>query len=600
MRLYLRAIGYFSQDWAGIVVSLALIGVSTLMGLLQPFPLAILIDSVFKQTPSDHWVHRMFLSAIPSDRLGQILALAGFTLGLRVAQELITVVQTFVAIRVGYSGLLRVRCELFSKLQALSLAYHRAQPQGDAIYRLSTDTFGFQTIFNTVVNAILVSTIMLAVMAVIMLSMNWRLTLIALAITPLLLWLTSHSMTFLHLKWDQAKQVDAAMTTAIQRSIAAIGLVQAFGREAEEYARFHNTARSSVSAYLRVHWFELLYAMMIGVVFGVGGAVIFGYGGYLVYRDQYLNPIGEGGMTIGKLYVFLAYLTQLYSPLQRLTGAGATLQSGAVGAKRVFEVLDRDPVIFDAPDAIALPRQPRQLDLCDVAFEYRAGETVFEDVSFHVAPGQMVGLVGFSGVGKTTLLNLLPRFYDPTRGSIELDGHDIRKVKIVDLRRHIAMVLQENIVLPTSIAENIAYGRPHASDEQIRAAAKMARADEFIDKLKEKYQTQVSESGSNLSGGQRQRLAIARALLTEAPILVLDEPTSALDPQNEQMITEMLYSLRGQRTIVLVSHRLSTVADCDIIYLMSEGRLVEQGTHDQLLARRGIYYSMARHQLKLD
>jgi len=268
--------------------------------------------------------------------------------------------------------------------------------------------------------------------------------------------------------------------------------------------------------------------------------------------------------------------------------------------ERVFEVLDRDPVIKDAPDAIPLPRQPRVLDLDNVEFHYRDGEPVLRDVSVKILPGQMVGFVGSSGVGKTTLLNLLPRFYDPTGGALKLDGIDLRKIRVRDLRAHIALVLQENVILPTSVAENIAYGKPKAGDAEIRRAAEMAGASAFIDKLPDKYETQISESGSNLSGGQRQRIAIARALLTEAPILVLDEPTSALDPAHEAMIIQTLAGLKRQRTILVVSHRLSTVADCDQIFVMDEGRIVEQGTHAELLARRGIYYAMARHQLRLE
>jgi subfamily B ATP-binding cassette protein MsbA len=436
-------------------------------------------------------------------------------------------------------------------------------------------------------------------MAGIMLSMSWQLTLIALSIAPLLMWLTEYGGRIIKDRWTHVKQTDTEMTTAIQRSVAAISLVQAFCREADEYARFRNTVRNSVSTYIRVHWVELLYAMMIGVVFGVGGAVIFGYGGYLVYRDQIVSNLGERGMTVGSLYIFLMYLAQLYAPLQKLTGAGATLQSAAVSAERVFEVLDRDPVITDAPDAMSLPVAPRTLEIDHISFEYREGTPVFEEVSITFKPGDMIGLVGFSGVGKTTLLNLLPRFYDPTRGSIKLDGHDLRTIKIHDLRKHMAMVLQESIVLPTSIAENIAYGKPDATDDQIRAAAELAQAAEFIHRLPEKYDTQVSESGSNLSGGQRQRLAIARALLTEAPILVLDEPTSALDPQNELLIVQTLYGLKRTRTIILVSHRLSTVADCDRIYVMGDGKIQESGTHNELLAHRGLYWQMARHQMKL-
>lgn len=599
MSFYLRALRYFREDLPGIILSLVLILLSTLAALLQPFPLAVLIDTVLQGKPANHWISRSIVTVMPASMLGQIIALAGITLGLRVAQEVLTMAQSLATIHVGYAGITRVRCDLFQKLQALSMAYHKSQPQGDAIYRLSSDTYGFQGIFNTLVNSVLVSIVTLLVMAWIMLSMNWRLTLIALSIAPLLMWLTDYGWKIIKQRWGAVKQVDTEVMTTIQRSVAAISLVQAFGRQADEFARFRNTVRHLVSSYIRVHWVELLHALMIGIVFAVATAAIFGYGGYLVYRDQYLQPIGDKGMTVGTLYVFLMYLAQLYAPLQRLTGAGPMLQSATVSAERVFEVLDRDPIITDAPNAIHLPVQPRTLDILNISFEYRAGEPVFQDVSLTFQPGDMIGLVGFSGVGKTTLLSLLPRFYDPLSGSIKLDGHDIRAVKISDVRKHMALVLQESIILPTTIVENISYGRPDATDEQIRHAAKLARADDFIEKLPEKYDTVVSEAGSNLSGGQRQRIAIARALLTEAPILVLDEPTSALDPENELLIVQTLYSLKRSRTIILVSHRLSTVADCDRIFVMGNGRIAESGTHQELIAQRGLYWQMAKHQMKL-
>jgi subfamily B ATP-binding cassette protein MsbA len=300
------------------------------------------------------------------------------------------------------------------------------------------------------------------------------------------------------------------------------------------------------------------------------------------------------------LTTFLVYLGKLYDPLNKLSSTGGGIQAGATAVQRVFDVLDRDPIIKDAPDAIALPRKSRVLTLDHVSFEYRAGAPVLRDVSVVIKPGQMVAFVGSSGVGKTTLLNLLPRFYDPTQGAMKLDDIDCRKVKVADLRKHIALVLQDNVVLPTSVSENIAYGRPDATDAQIRKAAELAGAAIFIDKLEHQYDTEISESGSNLSGGQKQRISIARALLTEAPIIVLDEPTSALDPQHEQMITETLKTLKRERTIILVSHRLSTVADCDQIFVMEEGRIVEQGTHEELVAKHGLYFTMAKHQMKLE
>jgi ABC-type multidrug transport system fused ATPase/permease subunit len=588
---FFRALSYFRDDLRRIILHLVSIVLQTVVGLLQPFPLAILIDSVVAAAPSDHWIHRLFFKLVPTNnRLIQIIALAGATLLLRLFQELLSMYQTLLRIRIGYAGLMRVRCDLFRKLQALSASYHKSQPQGDAIYRVSYDTFGFQTMLS-VATGVLLNALTLVMMGWVMLSMNWKLTLVALSIAPLLFWTIKKYGKVLEEKSTAAHEKDTELTTALQRSVATIGLMQAFGREADEYARFHNTARNSVEIWLKLHWEEVVYWLLVGMIFALGGAMIFGYGGYLIYK---------GVFSVGALYVFLAYLTRLYEPLSALSGTGASAAGGMAGVKRVFEVLDLEPVIRDAPDAISLPRQPRVLELDHVGFEYRSGEPVVEEVCALISPGEMVAFVGTSGVGKTTLLSLLPRFYDPTSGAVRLDGHDLRKIKLRDLRQHIAVVVQENVILPTSVAENIAYGRPDATDEQVRRAAELAGAAAFIEKLPEKYETQVSESGQNLSGGQRQRIAIARALLTEAPIMILDEPTSALDPQHEQLIIETLRGLKRQRTIIVVSHRLSTVADCDTIYVMDGGRIIERGSHAQLLARRGLYYQMARHQLKLE
>jgi subfamily B ATP-binding cassette protein MsbA len=594
MRFYIRALAYFRDDLPLIVASLILIGFSTLAMVLQPFLVSILI-SICTGTPGHDWVQRGFASLVRISGIGsgnalhQVIALAVLAVVLRIAQELLAMGQRLLNVYIGYNGLVRVRCDLFRKLQELSLSYHKSQPQGDAIYRLSYDTTGFQTILTVLVNNVLVSIVTLLLMTVLMVQMNWRLALITLSVAPVLMGVTKLFAEPLKKRWMEAKEYDSQLTTVIQRSVASMGLVQAFGREADEYNRFENTIQNSVRANVRQAWQDSYYWLVVGTIFGIGYALIFGYGGWLILHSRF---------SLAELYPFLAYVNQVYGPLQAVSGSGASIQSGVAGAQRVFDVLDRDAVIKDAPNAARLPRQPRVLTLRDTTFEYRPGEPVLRDIDVTISPGQMVAFVGSSGVGKTTLLNLLPRFYDPTRGSIRLDDIDIKTVKIADLRAHVALVLQDNAILPATVSENIAYGRPQATAAQIRHAAQLAGADVFIEKMPQKFDTQISESGGNLSGGQRQRIGIARALLTEAPILVLDEPTSALDPQHEALITQTLRSLKKQRTIILVSHRLSTVFDCDQIFVMEEGRIVERGTHEELLALRGRYFAMAQHQLK--
>jgi subfamily B ATP-binding cassette protein MsbA len=597
MRFYLRAIAYFREDLPLILASLVLIALSTLASLLQPLMFTILIDTILSKKPTDFWVNRGFVALTHAmgissgDAIHQVIALAVMSLLLRVLQELLAMGQRLLAIHIGYNGLLRVRCDLFKKLQALSLGYHKSQPQGDAIYRLSYDTAGFQTILTVLINSVFVSSITLILMTWLMVRMNPVLAIITLSVAPALLITTKLFANPLKMKWMEAKEVESRLTTVIQRSVSSIGLVQAFGREADEFDQFHSTAQSSIRANLRQAWQDSWYWLLVGATFGLGYAAIFWYGGRQVIL---------GTLTLGKLSAFLVYVNQVYGPLQAVSGSGASIQGGVAGAQRVFDVLDRDLIIKDAPDAIHLPRQPRVLGLKNVSFEYRAGEAVLREINATVRPGQMVAFVGSSGVGKTTLLNLLPRFYDPTSGALTLDDIDVRRVRIKDLRAHVALVLQENLILPTTVAENISYGRPTASMAQIAQAAQAAGAAVFIGKLPQGYDTVVSESGANLSGGQRQRIGIARALLTEAPIMVFDEPTSALDAHHEAMITQTLRDLKRQRTIIVVSHRLSTVMDCDQIFVMDEGRIVEQGTHGELISRAGVYSAMARQQLRIE
>ena len=589
-----RAIAYFTPDWPLIAVLVVLIAMTVTVGILEAWPLAVLIDSVLTDQPKGDWIHALFLSVLPDTKIGQIIGLVIIGMGLQLVGYLVWMARMMINYHLEYRGTTRVRYDLFHKLQHLGMTYHKSRPQGDAIYRLSTDAFGPWGIVDVVIGTS-VAAVTLTVMTAIMLSRNVSLTLAAFAVAPLMIWSNWRFGMRIHHRALESKQIDADLTSVIQQGISRVGLAQAFRREPYEFGLFSAAVLRSVRGLLRLNWQEQLYPLARDSILAVAGAIILGYGGYLVYRDQFLAPVA-GGMTVGTLIIFMDYIRKLWDPLKWLTEFVAKVRVFEAAARRVFRVLDTPPSVTDAPDAKPLPLRPRTLSLDEVGFGYRDGQEVLRGVTAEIRPGEMVAFVGPSGTGKSTLLSLMLRFYDPIRGALRLDDLDYRTIMTADLRRHMALVGQDSIMLPASIAENIAYGRAKAERDEIARAAEMAGAASFIEDLPNGYDSILAEGGQNLSGGQRQRIAIARALLTEAPFLILDEPTSALDPEHEQRLVETLQGLKGERTIVLVTHRLESVQGCDQIYVMAAGTIVEHGTHQELLARDGYYARMSRRR----
>ncbi|WP_424363403.1 ABC transporter ATP-binding protein [Methylocystis parvus] len=593
--VYERAFYYFSADWRWIATLVALIGVSVAVGLLEAWPLAILVDTVLTHEPRTGWLHHYFLAVLPPDKPGQIMGLVLIGLAFQVVGYAAWMARMMINAYLSAWGTTRVRANLFGKLQRLDLAYHQSRPLGDSLYRLTTDAFGPWGIVDITIGTS-VASVTLTVMTAIMLSRNVGLTVAAFAVAPLILWSNWRFGLRIHQRALESKQIDAELTAHIQQAMTRVPLSQAFRREPCEFQRFDEAVSRSVKAVLRLNWQEQLYPLARDTILSIGSAFILGYGGWLVYRDQFLAPVPDG-MTVGALIVFMDYLRKLWDPLKWLAEFFSKIRTFEAAARRVFFVLDAPEAIADKPNARPLAPRPRRLVFDHVSFGYEPGRLVLSDVTATIAPGEMIAFVGPSGTGKSSLLKLMLRFHDPSRGAVRLDGVDARDVRLADLRAHFAFVTQDNLMLPTSVAENIAYGRPSASREEIEAAATLAGAADFVDDLPKRYDTILSEGGANLSGGQRQRIAIARALLSAAPFLILDEPTSALDPQNEQMLVETLHRLKRRRTIVLVTHRLHSVVDCDRIFMMDAGRIVERGAHEQLLAQAGAYAALWRGEL---
>ena len=605
MACYIRSMKYFRADAAWIALLVVMIGLSVGAGVLQAWPLAVLVDVVVSNAPRTaqnaqiNWAHNLFLAPLPSDRLSQIIGLTLIGMFIKITQDGLWMLRAMVNKRINYNGTTRIRGQLFEKYQMLGMDYHKSQPQGEAIYRISTDAFGPFGILDTFIGAA-TAAVTLACMTAIMLSRNAPLTAFALGITPLLVLVNRRFAPAIKQRSAESKQADADLMSVIQRAMSSIFLTQAFRREQYEQRQFGAAVDRSVAANWRLNWQEYLYPFAIQLVFALGAAVIFGYGGYLVYRDQILHPIA-GGVTPGDLMVFLVYIGQLWDPLGLMLGFTAKVQIYAAASERVFRVLDQPTDIKDAPNAIPLPVKARVIEFSNVSFSYpNTRNEILSAVNLRIEPGELVAFAGGSGAGKSTLINLLLRFYDPTRGAITLDGIDIRSARLADVRRHFSLVSQDGGLFHGTIAANVAYGCADATPLEIAAAAEMAGAAEFIEKLPDRYATELSDGGQNLSGGQRQRIAIARALLTHAPVLVLDEPTSALDPYSEQTVIQSIHALRGKRTIILVTHRLQCVASCEQIFVLKNGIVSESGTHSELMQRNGAYADMLRTSLADD
>ena len=496
MGCYRRAVSYFWPDRVRILALVGLIGLSVSISLLEAWPISILIDNVLSDKPREDWVHRAFLVLLPETRPGQIIGLVIISAALQVTGFAVWTARAVISAQLKYRGTARVRFDLFAKLQGLGLSYHSDHAQGDATYRLTSDVHGPWGFMDVAIGTA-VAIITLVVMTAILFARNQTLTIAAFAVAPLMLGSNWYFARMIHMRSLTSKQADSDLTSLIQQSIFAVGLAQAFRRERDEFRHFEASVGRSNAAAMRLTWQEQLYPLARDTILALSAALIFGYGGYLVYRDQFLAPVA-GGMTIGALLIFIDYTRKLWEPMKWVTEFVAKVQFHLAASQRVFEVLDTADTPRERSEARSLPVQPRTLTLKRVGFAYGPDQSVLHDVSVQVRPGEMVAFVGPSGTGKSTLLNLMLRFYDPGSGALYLDGIDYRNLRISDVRRHMALVGQDNAVLPRSVADNIAYGRPNATREEIVAAAQMADAAEFVAGLPQGFDTVLLEGGRNL------------------------------------------------------------------------------------------------------
>ena len=579
--LWSRAAEFYAPETPRIAGAIALMLLSIGANLLKPWPLAWIVDSVLGDKPLPSTIESLVHGANQAARLGLF---AIVILILHSGQGAFAALQNFTAIKAGLNALSRVRDRLFAKLQTLSLRYYHRANEGDLIYRSTWDTYSFQTLFQQGVITFLNATLSLLIMVVIMWRLNVRLTLASMATFPLLLLTMATFGRGMKARSLAAHQADSKVSSLTQQGIAAVALTQSSVREADAQARFAEQTEIARCARVAQHSLELLYWFIIALIFGLGTAGLVWFGS---------REVAAARLTLGQLLIFLAYLAQLYEPLNQLSHVSATVSDATASAGRVLEILDTPPEVIDSPNARTLAEKPKgKIELQNIVFGYDPKIPVLNDISLTIPPGAAIALIGPSGAGKTTLLQLLPRFYDPDAGSVKIDGMDLRELRLADLRRNIAYVQQEAILLPATVAENIRYARANATLDELREAAIAANAHSFIERLPQGYDTIVGESAARLSVGERQRLNLARAFLKDAPILLLDEPTSALDVENEELVLQSLHRLMAGRTTLIVAHRLATIRDVDHIFVLDRGRLVEQGKPFELLSRQGYYARM--------
>lgn len=513
-------------------------------------------------------------------RLWLLTGVAVATLLLFIFKALLGLASTYLNLQVGQQMVLQFRSDLFRHLQRLSLPFHDSRPVGDSIYRVTSDTYSVQTLLLSNLLPLLTSSLTLVGMFAILWRLDWQLALLALAVTPFLYTTVRYYAGRLAPRSEEVKYLESDVFSLVQQVLSAIRLVQAFTREDHEHDQFMRQSWQVVKARIRLTLQQTAFHQVVNLITVVGTASVIWLGGYHVL---------EGRLTLGNLMVALSYLASVYGPLSTIGNTFPAIQDALISARRVFDVLDTVPEVRDRPEAPPLPPVHGHVRFEDVSFSYDDGAPVLQDVSFEVQPGETVGIVGLSGAGKTTLVSLITRLYDPTAGRVLIDGHDLREVQVQSVREQVGLVLQETVLFSGTVAENVAYGRPDATLTEIEEAARQANAHDFIRRLPDGYQTEIGEDGVKLSGGQRQRLAIARAFLKNAPILILDEPTSAIDAEAEAAVMEATARLMRGRTTFIIAHRLSTLRQADRILVIEDGCIAERGTHAELVTSDGLY-----------
>ena len=587
LTIYRRLLAEARPYWRHLVAILLLDLVATPLALLGPLPLKIAVDSVIGSEPLPGFIG----DVLPGERLDSPLAVLALAAGLQVAVLLLVQVRELawyvLRARAGQGVTLAFRARLFRHAQRLSLAFHDRRGTADSEYRIQWDAPGIQWLTIDGIIPFVSAGVMFVSMVYVIARIDFQLALVALVVGPVLFVVSRTFDRRTRHRYDYLRRLDARALAIIQEVLGALRVVKAFGREEREQERFVRHSGATASARMRLSLAEGMFAVLVNLTLGAGMALVLFVG---------VKNVLAGSLTTGVFLVVLSYLSQLYRPLETISHQVASLQDSLASVRRAFELLDEMPDVAEPPRPRPLGRAVGAVEFQEVSFTYDR-EVVLRGVSLLVEPGTRVGIVGPTGAGKTTLVSLLFRFYNPTAGCVLLDGVDVRHYRLIDLRNQFAVVLQEPVLFSTTIRENIAYGRPEAGFSDIMAAARAANAHDFISRLPDGYDTVLGERGMTLSGGEKQRLAIARAFLKDAPILILDEPSSALDAGTETLVVEALERLTAGRTTLIIAHRHSTIRGVDRILVLDRGEIVEAGRQADLLAAGGLYARLYGQQI---
>ena len=570
-----------------IVILIAML-VQTAMSVAGPWPLKIILDNVVGSHKLSPWLDNLLKPVLAGGSKMQIAAAAAIAAVLiAVLGAVASYVANYYTTSVGQWVANDLRIRTYHHLQQLSLSYYDNHQTGTILSTITSDVQTIQGFASSSTLGIVVDLFTIVAMLFIMFWLNWDFTLIAVAVTPFMLLLVSRFKKVVKKATHEVRKEQSKIVSVVEAGLQSMRVVKAFGREDLAEEELAEVSHATVDASLKARRVKALLSPIVSITVAACTAVVLWRGSSLILA---------GIMTAGELTVFLSYLTKFFKPVQDLATMTNTIAQAAVGVDRVRAILDADTIIPERSDA----REPQALhgdiEFEHVAFAYSADAPVLKDVNFKIEAGQLVGVVGPTGGGKSTIVSLIPRFYDPTAGVVKIDGVDIREYKFHAMREQIGYVLQETVLFEGTVRDNIAYGREGVTEKQMLEAAKLANADEFIARMPHGYDTMVGERGETLSGGQRQRIGIARAVIRDNPILILDEPTAALDTESERLVIDALEKLMKGRTVITIAHRLSTIRDANKIIVLKEGVVAEEGTHDELIARGGVYAELYRIQ----